>query len=119
MIVLSVPHLDPENRSIAIVSRNGLFKVGQKTGGYRSGQTGQTVNLLALPSQVRILLPPLFASWASLGFLLVQIPNGFALGLRRESVEIAICLSAQCEEIGGCRRIHIMDWDFFGSEFWF
>ena len=28
-------------------------------GGYRSGQTGQTVNLLALPSQVRILLPPL------------------------------------------------------------
>ena len=32
-------------------------------GGYRSGQTGQTVNLLALPSQVRILLPPLFLSY--------------------------------------------------------
>ena len=29
-------------------------------GGYRSGQTGQTVNLLAQPSQVRILHPPLF-----------------------------------------------------------
>ena len=29
-------------------------------GGYRSGQTGQTVNLLAMPSQVRILHPPLF-----------------------------------------------------------
>ena len=28
-------------------------------GGYRSGQTGQTVNLMALPSQVRILHPPL------------------------------------------------------------
>lgn len=28
-------------------------------GGYRSGQTGQTVNLLAMPSQVRILHPPL------------------------------------------------------------
>jgi hypothetical protein len=28
--------------------------------GYRSGQTGQTVNLLALPSKVRILPPPPF-----------------------------------------------------------
>ena len=27
--------------------------------GYRSGQTGQTVNLLAQPSEVRILPPPL------------------------------------------------------------
>ncbi len=29
-------------------------------GGYQSGQMGQTVNLLAKPSEVRILLPPLF-----------------------------------------------------------
>ncbi len=39
----------------------------RKMGGYRSGQTGQTVNLLAQPSQVRILHPPLgrlaWASW--------------------------------------------------------
>ena len=36
-----------------------------KSGGYRSGQTGQTVNLLALPSQVRILHPPFldFGFW--------------------------------------------------------
>ncbi len=27
-------------------------------GGYQSGQMGQTVNLLAQPSEVRILLPP-------------------------------------------------------------
>ena len=26
--------------------------------GFRSGQTGQTVNLLATPSKVRILIPP-------------------------------------------------------------
>ena len=26
--------------------------------GFRSGQTGQTVNLLAMPSKVRILIPP-------------------------------------------------------------
>jgi hypothetical protein len=31
-----------------------------KTVGYRSGQTGQTVNLLAMPSKVRILPPPPF-----------------------------------------------------------
>jgi hypothetical protein len=30
--------------------------------GYRSGQTGQTVNLLAKPSEVRILPPPLRVS---------------------------------------------------------
>ena len=34
------------------------------TVGYRSGQTGQTVNLLAMPSQVRILHPPLFGGSA-------------------------------------------------------
>jgi hypothetical protein len=28
--------------------------------GFRSGQTGQTVNLLATPSKVRILIPPPF-----------------------------------------------------------
>jgi hypothetical protein len=28
------------------------------TGGFPSGQRGQTVNLMALPSQVRILYPP-------------------------------------------------------------
>ena len=32
---------------------------GATTVGYRSGQTGQTVNLLAQPSEVRILPPPL------------------------------------------------------------
>ena len=34
--------------------------------GYRSGQTGQTVNLLAMPSQVRILPPPpQLRAWAT------------------------------------------------------
>lgn len=36
-------------------------------GGYRSGQTGQTVNLLAMPSQVRILHPPLLQVDFSIG----------------------------------------------------
>lgn len=36
-------------------------------GGYRSGQTGQTVNLLAMPSQVRILHPPLLEVVFSIG----------------------------------------------------
>src|ERR1700722_210463 len=31
---------------------------GERSGVYRSGQTGQTVNLMALPSQVRILPRP-------------------------------------------------------------
>ncbi len=38
-------------------------------GGFPSGQRGQTVNLLAMPSKVRILLRPLFlfiAGWSSL-----------------------------------------------------
>ena len=38
------------------------YSVSFRKVGYPSGQRGQTVNLLALPSQVRILfLPPLFA----------------------------------------------------------
>ena len=37
----------------------GIRSLNRETVGYRSGQTGQTVNLLAMPSKVRILpLPP-------------------------------------------------------------
>jgi hypothetical protein len=36
--------------------------------GYSSGQRGQTVNLLAKPSEVRILPPPPFEGWANPGF---------------------------------------------------
>ena len=35
------------------------FKARTVQGGFPSGQRGQTVNLMALPSQVRILYPPM------------------------------------------------------------
>ena len=38
---------------------DGAMSGGFKMGGFQSGQMGQTVNLLAKPSQVRILLSPL------------------------------------------------------------
>jgi hypothetical protein len=37
----------------------GSSSLSYYPGGYQSGQMGQTVNLLAKPSEVRILLPPL------------------------------------------------------------
>ena len=50
--------------------------------GYRSGQTGLTVNQLAMPSQVRVLLlPPLFKKASfhrKAGFFLLSL--GQALG---------------------------------------
>ena len=39
-------------------SRAKIDRPAQSTGGFPSGQRGQTVNLMALPSQVRILFPP-------------------------------------------------------------
>ena len=47
--------------SSSIEVRQSQFydKVSHKRGEYPSGQRGQTVNLVAQPSQVRILLPPL------------------------------------------------------------
>ncbi len=36
----------------------GMIASGSLAGSFRSGQTGQTVNLLATPSQVRILHSP-------------------------------------------------------------
>ena len=54
--------------SPSIGSKNVLIKLhfGEDISGrYSSGQRGQTVNLLVLPSQVRILLSPL------LGFILM------------------------------------------------
>ena len=47
-------------------------------GGFPSGQRGQTVNLLALPSKVRILLRPLIRQAEMLVFFLLyykQITN--------------------------------------------
>ncbi len=46
-------------------------------GGYRSGQTGQTVNLLAMPSQVRILHLPFSNSESGMQIaeLNVKIPQ--------------------------------------------
>jgi hypothetical protein len=49
-------------------------------GGYRSGQTGQTVNLLAMPSQVRILHPPLDPSWIERISGLELVRSGPAVG---------------------------------------
>ncbi len=44
----------------AAVNNEQTAAIGAKTlGGFPSGQRGQTVNLMALPSQVRILHPPL------------------------------------------------------------
>ncbi len=57
-----------EPEGIGLTSREGIAMFSPLSGfesdrvvGYPSGQRGQTVNLLALPSQVRILfLPPFF-----------------------------------------------------------
>ena len=40
-------------------AKAGHYAVGQFTDGFPSGQRGQNVNLLAMPSKVRILLHPL------------------------------------------------------------
>ncbi len=45
---------------------DGTVRVREPVG-YRSGQTGQTVNLLAKPSEVRILPPPLRISLTERG----------------------------------------------------
>ena len=41
-----------------ILSKSSSDQLTVQSGGYQSGQMGQTVNLLAQPSEVRILLPP-------------------------------------------------------------
>ena len=61
---------DQRDCTRAFVSRGfcGFLLQGiEFLGGYRSGQTGQTVNLLAMPSQVRILHPPLLQVVFSVG----------------------------------------------------
>src|SRR5690349_12145146 len=52
-------------------------ETNQKTGGYPSGQRGQTVNLVALPSQVRILLHPCRSRRAWNGLGPVVVPWGW------------------------------------------
>ena len=52
------------------------YSVSFRKVGYPSGQRGQTVNLLALPSQVRILfLPPLFTGVFQKHLNSAQIPH--------------------------------------------
>ena len=46
------------DKLLLILVINICYKYISKMEGYSSGQRGQTVNLLALPSQVRILPPP-------------------------------------------------------------
>ena len=53
-----VPDTGHRPLSPAVVGEAGK-NAADDAGGYRSGQTGQTVNLMAMPSQVRILYPPL------------------------------------------------------------
>ena len=49
----------PKNRKNILQKLSSLYIINSFTDGFPSGQRGQTVNLLAMPSKVRILLHPL------------------------------------------------------------
>ena len=63
------------------ITSSNFFKVN--TGGYPSGQRGQTVNLLRLASMVRIHLPPPakrhFSLWKNVFFHLYKFLEEFAI----------------------------------------
>ena len=48
----------PKNRKNILQKLSSLYIINSFTDGFPSGQRGQTVNLLAMPSKVRILLHP-------------------------------------------------------------
>ena len=53
----------PYKQRVTGSSPVGPILFSTKMGGFPSGQRGQTVNLLATPSKVRILLHPLILLW--------------------------------------------------------
>ena len=55
-----MPFVDENSSNGELTASCNVFNIPPLNSGvYRSGQTGQTVNLMALPSQVRILSRPI------------------------------------------------------------
>ena len=67
MVFLRVGKIDLLSVRCLRVSSGVLFR-----GEYPSGQRGQTVNLVAQPSQVRILLPPIIEGSGDSAFIAVS-----------------------------------------------